>query len=83
MGFCPLSVYKNIFGKEGTGLHRFRLLDVALVDYLLSILSAILFSAITKFPLVLSTILIFILGIILHMLFGVKTSAVKFLGLNC
>ena len=76
-----LSQYQNIFGEQGKGLHRFRLLDVAAIDYLLSILLSIAVSAITKFPLVLTTILIFILGIILHTIFGVKTSAVKYLGL--
>ena len=76
-----LSQYRNILGEQGKGLHRFRLLDVAVIDYLLSILLSIAVSAITKFPLVLTTILVFILGIVLHIIFGVKTSAVKYLGL--
>ena len=60
-----------------------RFLDVAAVDYFLSILGAIILSFFTKIPLVLTTIVILVLGIILHMLFGVNTSAVKYLGLDC
>ena len=73
--------FANIFGKPGKGLHRFRLCDVALVDYALTIVAAIITSCSTGFPLVLSTIVWLIIGLVLHVLFGVHTSAVKWLGL--
>ncbi len=80
---CPFIKYTHIFGFPGKGVHKIRLLDVALTDYLLTLILAIVFSYFTKFPLVLSTIFWFIMGIILHMLFNVKTSAIKFLNLSC
>ena len=80
---CPFSKYGEIFGKQNEGVHSLRFLDVAAIDYFLSILGAIVISFFTKIPLVLTTIIVLVLGILLHMLFGVNTSAVKFLGLNC
>ena len=37
MDLCPLSKWKNIFGKIREGPHSFRFLDIALVDYFLTI----------------------------------------------
>ena len=80
---CPFKKYSGIFGIPNEGVHKYRLLDVALVDYALTILLAILLSKLTKIPLVISTIITFVLGIILHMLFDINTSAVKYLGIGC
>ena len=38
---CPLSKYKNLFGEPGKGIHRFRFLNSAVVDYVLTIILAI------------------------------------------
>ena len=81
--YCPFIKYHDIFGISGKGVHKTRLLDVALIDYLLTILLSIVFSYLTNFPLVLSTIFWFIMGIGLHILFGVKTSAIKYLKFSC
>lgn len=83
MTFCPFKKYSDIFGSPRTGVHSYRFLDTALVDYIGTILLAILFTKITKVPLVLSTILMFILGILFHVLFGVNTNVVKYLKLSC
>jgi len=80
---CFFEKFKNIFGEAGKGVHQYRLLDVALVDYLLTLVLAMLVSKLTGLPLVLSTILMFILAVVLHWLFGLQTSAVRFLGLKC
>ena len=72
--------YKDIFGVPGKGFHSIRLMDVALGDYIGTILLAILMSHVTQYPLVLTTIFMFILGLILHIVFCVPTSASKFLG---
>ena len=77
MKFCK---YSNIFGVAGQGVHKYRLFDVALVDYVSTILLAMIVTKFTKIPLVISTILMFVLGIILHVLFCVNTSAVRYLG---
>lgn len=80
---CPFSKYKNFFGKPNTGVHSYRFLNTAIVDYLLSIVLAIFITYLTSIPLVLTTISILLLGIILHALFGVNTNSVKFFKLNC
>jgi hypothetical protein len=74
-----LSKYKYIFGKPGEGVHSIRILDVAAVDYALTIAGSMLLSWATKLPLVLATILMFIIAILLHWAFGLKTSAVEYL----
>lgn len=80
---CPFSKYKNIFGAPNTGVHSYRFLDTALVDYIMTLLAAALITKMTSVPLVITTILLLVLGIFLHVLFGVNTGAVKFLGLAC
>jgi|TARA_Y100000389_G_scaffold195060_1_gene225897 hypothetical protein len=83
MNVCPLKKYKDILGIPRKGAHSLRLLDTAVVDYILTILLAILITYITTIPLVITTIISFILGIILHIIFGVETNTVKFLGIKC
>lgn len=80
---CPFRAHRNFFGAPGTGVHSIRLLDVALVDYVLTLLAAFITSWATSFPLVLSTLVWFTLGLVLHTLFGVDTSTVRWLGLGC
>jgi hypothetical protein len=70
MALCP---YKYIFGVPGTGIHRFRFLDTAIVDYLGTIVLAMIVTKVTKVPLVISTILMFVLGILFHYLFCLST----------
>lgn len=83
MSLCIFSKFNKIFGESGKGVHRFRLLNTAIIDYILTILGALLLTYLTRIPLVLTTIALLILGIILHMLFGIPTDAVKYLGLTC
>ena len=80
---CPFREYSNLFGKPGKGVHRFRFADTAIVDYTLTLLAAITTSLLTGIPLVLTTISWLILGIVLHILFGVQTSTLKYLNINC
>ena len=80
---CIFSKYNNIFGEAGKGVHSYRFLNTALVDYLLTILGAILLTYLTDIPLVLTTIGLLVLGLILHYLFGVNTNSLKYLGITC
>jgi hypothetical protein len=81
--FNPLSQFSKIFGIPGKGLHKYRILDVASVDYFLTLIGSFILSYLTKVPLVLATIGLFILSIIVHILFGVPTSSVEYLRLAC
>jgi len=75
-----LCKYKDLFGISGKGVHAYRFLDTAVVDYLGTILLAAILTKYTRIPLVLSTILMFIIGIVLHVLFCVPTGATRYLG---
>jgi hypothetical protein len=91
MRLCPFYKSKNYFvstfakalGEPKKGIHSTRLYDTAIIDYIMSIILAILVSVFTKIPFVLATILVLILGIVLHVLFGIDTNSVKYLGLSC
>jgi hypothetical protein len=76
-GLCQ---YKDMFGKVGQGIHSYRIFNIAIVDVLLTILGAfIIHLFLPKYNYFLILLLLFILGIILHRLFCVRTPIDKFL----
>ena len=79
---CLFSKYKDIFGLPSQGVHAYKFLNTAIVDYILTIILAIVVSTVTSFPLVLSTISMFVLGIIMHVLFDIETNTIKYLNLH-
>jgi len=76
MSLCK---YKNALGIPNTGVHSYRLFGVSIVDVILTILAAIIISYLFKIPTLNTTIVLFILGIILHRLFCVRTTIDKLL----
>jgi len=80
---CIFSEYKDIFGVIGEGVHKYRFLNTAVVDYILTILGAILIAYLTDIPLILTTVGLLISWIILHYFFGVQTNTLKYLGIKC
>jgi hypothetical protein len=80
---CVFKKYKNIFGEAGKGIHSIRFVGTAIVDYILTIVFAIITTFITKIPLELTTVGWFIMGLVLHILFGVQTSTMKYLNIKC
>ncbi len=83
MNICPFRKYQHLFGIEKKGVHKYRLLGTPMVDYILTLVVSFLTTYLTKLPLVLSTIVWFIIGIILHILFNVKTNTLEWLGIKC
>tara|TARA_B100002019_G_C21214380_1_gene571168 strand:+ start:1130 stop:1384 length:255 start_codon:yes stop_codon:yes gene_type:complete len=77
LGF--FSQYKHILGKPKEGVHKYRFMDVAMFDYLLTIIGAFIITYLTTIPVELTTIFLFSLGIILHLLFDVNTNTTKFI----
>ncbi len=73
------SIYKDSFGKPKEGIHSIRYMNIAIVDVTLTILFAIFIHHIlfpnTQFLIIL--ILLFILGIITHRIFCVRTTVDK------
>ena len=73
-----LCKYSNIFGAPGTGVHSWKFHGTSLVDYFLTIIGAFILTQFTKIPLVITTIIMFILGIIFHYMFCVPTQSIKY-----
>tara|TARA_B100001059_G_C17421354_1_gene373350 strand:+ start:215 stop:496 length:282 start_codon:yes stop_codon:yes gene_type:complete len=80
---CPFHKWKDILGVPKKGVHKSRFLDTAIIDLLLTFILASLITRFTKIPLVLTIIGTLVLGIILHILFGVPTNTTKYLGFSC
>jgi len=76
-------MYQNIFGEPGKGVHKYRFLNTAFVDYALTIIGACITTYFTNIPLTLTTIFWLMLGLVLHIVFGVETQSIKFLGIKC
>ena len=74
MNLCK---YKNLFGKPNTGLHSFRIFNIAIVDLILTIFAAYLFSILFKISFLYSFTALFVMGIIMHHIFCVKTTIDK------
>ena len=83
MKLCPLSQYKDIFGAPGTGPHRFRFMGVALVDFAMTMALAVFVTWAFKVPFDLSIIFMLVISLVIHLVFGVETGALKYLGFTC
>ena len=79
MNVCIFSKYRHIFGKENEGIHSYRLLNVSIIDYMLTIVFSFFLTYITTIPAELTTIFSFGLGIACHLLFGVRSNTTLFI----
>jgi len=75
---CPFREFKEIFGKPNEGVHSYRFLNLAIVDVIGTIIIAFIIAKIFNLNALLTIIIAFILGIILHRLFCVNTTINKF-----
>jgi hypothetical protein len=71
--------YKDILGKPGTGAHSIRVFDFAVVDILLTILLGWVIHKRTKLNLTVCIVSSFLLGIISHRIFCVRSTVDKIL----
>lgn len=74
-----LCKYKDIFGAPNTGLHSFRIFNIAIIDVLFTFIAAYFISYFTNFPFLIVLIFLFLLGVFLHRIFCVKTTVDKLL----
>jgi hypothetical protein len=70
-GLCK---YKNIFGEPSTGVHRYRIFNIAVVDVVFTLLFAAIFSKWFNISFLYLSIGLFVLGIALHRTFCVRTT---------
>jgi len=85
MSLCK---YKNMFGEPNTGAHKIRIFDFAIVDIVMTVIVAFIIYYVmirirpqlanTK-NLLLVIVGLFVLGIIMHRLFCVRTTVDKLL----
>ena len=74
-----LCKYKHFFGQPNKGAHKYRIANIAIVDLLATLLLAYLIHPYTiySFPIILAGV--FLLGIIAHRVFCVRTTVDKLL----
>ena len=75
-GLCK---YKDALGKPGKGIHSYRFMGVAIADVIMTLIVAFLFSYYTGYSFLKVSIIFFILGIIAHRLFCVRSTIDKLL----
>jgi|UniRef100_A0A6C0CK86 hypothetical protein len=75
-----LCQYKNIFGKPNTGVHKYRIFNIAIVDVILTMIFAyLIYLALPKYNYFCILFFLFLLGIFFHRLFCVRTTIDKLL----
>ena len=76
MNLCK---YKNILGEPDKGVHSYRLFGLAIMDVIMTIVAAFVISYLNKFSFLYTLLFLFVLGIVLHRLFCVRTTIDKLL----
>jgi len=72
--------YKDFFGEVNTGIHSYRVFNIAIMDVIFTFLTAfIIFLAMSKYNYFIILFFLFLSGIILHRIFCVKTTIDKLL----
>jgi fatty acid desaturase len=74
-----LCKYKDALGKPKTGIHSYRIFNIAIADVIMTIIASLIISYFFKFNFWITLIILFLLGIILHRIFCVKTTVDKIL----
>ena len=74
-----LCKYKNILGKPGEGIRKYRILDIAIFDTAVVIIIGFIISYFTGYNIWLTLAVLFISGIIVHRMFCVRSGVDKLL----
>ena len=74
-----LCKYRDSLGIPNQGVHSYRLFGVAIVDVVFTIIGAMIISYFSKKSFIFTLIFLFLLGIMLHRLFCVRTTIDKLL----
>ena len=76
MNLCK---YKDILGKPNEGVHSVRVFDISVVDVIATIVVAFLISYFFKLNFIYVLLVYFLLGVLAHRLFCVRTTVDKLL----
>ena len=75
--FCQ---YNKIFGEPNTGVHQYRIFNIAIVDVIITFVLAYILTLFNpQFEFKKTSLILFLLGIFFHRLFCVKTNIDKIL----
>ena len=74
-----LCKYKNLFGKPGEGIRKYRIFDIAIYDTAVVIIIGLIFYYFSGYNIWLTLAVLFISGIIAHRIFCVRTGLDKLL----
>ena len=66
-------------GKSREGAHKIRILDTAIVDFILTLMLASILSKISKAPLIPWLVYLFVTGEMIHFAFSIHTSTYRWL----
>jgi hypothetical protein len=72
-----LCQYKNIFGESKTGVHLYRIFNIAIVDLGLTILASYFIAKYYKMNVFYVFIILMLISLIIHKLFCVDTTLTK------
>lgn len=78
MNLCK---YSDILGVPNTGIHSYRVFNIAIIDVIFTIIAAFIIHVYFKINLVMCIIGLFFVGIFVHWIFCVPTTINKLLGL--
>jgi hypothetical protein len=76
MDFCK---YKDYFGAPNTGAHQYRIFDLAIIDVVFTIIAGYLIAKLFNMSIWNTIISLFLLGILMHRLYCVRTTIDKLL----
>jgi hypothetical protein len=79
MNLCK---YRNIFGAPGEGVHSFRILNIAVIDVIFTLLAAYIISLHTKYSFFTASLFLFLSGIFFHYIFCVETTIARIISLK-
>jgi hypothetical protein len=74
MSLCK---YKDYFGESGKGVHSYRIFNIAMVDVVMTLIGALIISYLSGIKFIWTALGLFILGILLHRIFCVRTTIDK------
>lgn len=81
-GLCKSELKKSLdkyLGTVNAGVHSHRIFNIAYVDVIMTIVGSILLAWLNNWSYIKTTIYVFIVGIILHRVFCVRTTVDKLL----
>ena len=73
---CPL---RNAFGISGKGIHSYRIYDVAVLDFAVTLVGAVILAFVFSWPIGWTFLGLFLLGIFVHRIFYARTTIDKLL----